>query len=203
MDLSAVYLDVSKDRLYTFGAASRERRSAQTAVYVIADGLARLLAPILSVTAEEIWARLPGARETSVHLALFPADASAWRDEPLDAEWRQLLDLRGQVNAVLEGARQRKEIGNAISAHVSITAGGALADLLDRYRDELAMWLITSGVTVERGAGDAPVISVRHADGEKCPRCWRFVTDLATAGRAAGLCLRCEDAIGGSDASAG
>ena len=116
MDLSAVYLDVSKDRLYTFGAASRERRSAQTAVYVIADGLARLIAPILSITADEIWARLPGAREASVHLALFPADAGAWRDEALEADWRQLLDVRSSVNAALEGARQRKEIGNALSA---------------------------------------------------------------------------------------
>ena len=113
VDLSAVYLDVSKDRLYTFGAASRERRSAQTAVYVIADGLARLMAPVLSITADEIWARLPGTREASVHLAEFPADAGTWRDEALDADWGQLLELRDQVNAALEGARQRKEIGNA------------------------------------------------------------------------------------------
>jgi isoleucyl-tRNA synthetase len=72
VDLSAVYLDVSKDRLYTFGADSRERRSAQTAVYVMADGLTRLIAPVLSITADEIWSRLPGTREESVHLALFP-----------------------------------------------------------------------------------------------------------------------------------
>jgi isoleucyl-tRNA synthetase len=196
VDLSAVYLDVSKDRLYTFGAASRERRSAQTAVYVVADGLARLLAPILSITADEIWARLPGARESSVHLALFPAGAGAWRDEALESDWHALLDLRGQVNAALEGARQRKEIGNALSAHVSITAGGALASLLERYRDEIPMWLITSGVTIERGTADEPAIAVRHADGEKCPRCWRFVTDLASEGPAAGLCPRCATAIG-------
>ncbi len=202
VDLSAIYLDVSKDRLYTFGAASRERRSAQTAVYVIADGLARLLAPVLSITSEEIWARLPGAREASVHLARFPADADAWRDEALDADWRRMVEVRNQVNAALEGARQRKEIGNALSAHVSIGAGGALALLLERYRDELAMWLITSGVTVEPGAGDEPVIGVRHADGEKCPRCWRYVTEMATAAPVAGLCLRCVEAVGASGARA-
>jgi isoleucyl-tRNA synthetase len=196
VDLSAVYLDVSKDRLYTFGAASRERRSAQTAVYRIADGLTRLLAPVLSVTADEIWARLPGAREASVHLARFPADAAAWRDEALEADWHALLDLRGLVNAALESARQRKEIGNGLSAHVSIAAGGPLAALLDRYRDELATWFITSSVAVEPGQAEQPAIAVRHADGEKCPRCWRFVTDLAATGPAAGVCPRCADAIG-------
>jgi isoleucyl-tRNA synthetase len=196
VDLSAVYLDVSKDRLYTFGAASRERRSAQTAVYVIADGLARLLAPILSITADDIWSRLPGTREDSVHLALFPDEAAAWRDEALEADWQQLLALRGQVNAALEGARQRKEIGNALSAHVSIAAAGPMSGLLDRYRNELPMWLITSSVTVESGAGEDPVVTVRHADGEKCPRCWRFVTDLS----AEGLCPRCIEAIGSSHA---
>jgi len=199
VDLSAIYLDVSKDRLYTFGAASRDRRSAQTAVYVIADGLTRLLAPILSITAEEIWARLPGKRLPSVHLSEFPADAGTWQDEELDADWHRLLELRGIVNAALEGARQRKEIGNALSAHVTISAGAPWTDLLDRYRAELAMLLITSSVTVERGGGETPTIIVKPAEGEKCPRCWRFVTERVPEGdAAAGLCMRCADAIGAS-----
>jgi isoleucyl-tRNA synthetase len=198
VDLSAIYLDVSKDRLYTFGAASRERRSAQTALYVIADGLARLLAPILSITAEELWSRLPGARAASVHLSEFPADAGSWQDEALDQDWGQLLDLRNQVNAALESARQRKEIGNALSAHVTISTSGAWLALVDKYRAELAMWLITSSVTVERGGPETPAIGVRHADGEKCPRCWRFVTERLQDGDAAGLCVRCADAIGAS-----
>jgi isoleucyl-tRNA synthetase len=196
VDLSALYLDVSKDRLYTFAAASRERRSAQTAVYVIADGLARLLAPILSITADEIWGRLPGAREDSVHLALFPVEPGAWRDEALEADWQRLLEVRAEVNAALEGARQRKEIGNALSAHVTVSAGGETGALLARYRDELPMWFITSSVSVEPGAGDGLTVTVRRADGEKCPRCWRFVTDLALAGPAAGLCPRCASAVG-------
>jgi isoleucyl-tRNA synthetase len=202
VDLSAVYLDVSKDRLYTFGASSRERRSAQTAVYVIAEGLTRLVAPVLSVTAEEIWARLPGTREESVHVALFPAEADAWRDEALEADWRELLDVRRQANAALEAARQRKEIGNALSARVSITAGGQIAALLERHRNELAMWLITSDVTIARGVSDDLTIVVQPAAGEKCPRCWRYVTEMATTGPVAGLCLRCVEAIGESRASA-
>jgi isoleucyl-tRNA synthetase len=137
-----------------------------------------------------------------VHLALFPADVESWSDEPLETDWRQLVNLRHQVNAALEGARQRKEIGNALSAHVTITAGGVLAGVLDRYRDELAMWLITSDVTVNRGTTDEAIIDIRPAAGDKCPRCWRFVTEVAQAGRAAGLCLRCEQAIGATSGQA-
>ncbi|HXT68518.1 MAG TPA: isoleucine--tRNA ligase [Vicinamibacterales bacterium] len=197
VDLSAFYLDVSKDRLYTFGANSLERRSAQTAVLIIADGLARLLAPILSITADEIWRQLPGNRESSVHLATFPpvSDLTAWRDAPLDAEWRQLLDLRGAVNAALEGARQRKEIGNALSANVTIAASGELADLLDKYDDDLEMFFITSGVRVERHQNAAPAVTVTAAAGEKCPRCWRFVDRLTAAGAATGVCDRCASAV--------
>jgi isoleucyl-tRNA synthetase len=202
VDLSAFYLDVSKDRLYTFGAGSRERRSAQTALYVIADGLARLIAPILSTTADEIWGRLPGAREASVHLALFPEGADAWRNEGLDAEWRQLIDVRSAVNAALEVARQRKDIGNALSAQITLSASGAMADLLERYREDLPMVFITSGVTIRRSGSDALEVAVAPADGEKCPRCWRFVPEFAPAGRAKGLCPRCAAAIGASDGHA-
>jgi len=202
VDLSAFYLDVSKDRLYTFRADSVERRSAQTAIYTIADGVARLLAPILSITADEIWRFLPGTREESVHLALFPGDAAArWRDEALDARWQQLLGVRSAVNAALEGARQRKEIGNALSAHVTITAGSEVADLLERYAVELPMLFITSGVTVRRGAAGDVSVEVSRASGEKCARCWRFVTDAAPEGEFLGLCGRCVDAVGGAVAS--
>ena len=95
-------------------------------------------------------------------------------------------------------AFQRKEIGNALSAHVTISTSGAYLELLDKYRAELPMWLITSEVSVERGGPEAPAISVRHAAGDKCPRCWRFVTNRVPDGDAAGLCTRCADAIGAS-----
>ena len=196
VDLSAFYLDVSKDRLYTFGAKTRERRSAQTAVYTIADGLARLVAPILSITADEIWGRLPGTREESVHLALFPETDDRWRDATIEERWQQLLQVRGLVNVALEGARQRKEIGNALSARVTLAASGAMADLLERSADQLPMFFITSEVEVRRVAAGDLTIEVAPARGEKCPRCWRFVTEFATDGDAAGLCLRCADALG-------
>jgi len=201
VDLSAFYLDVSKDRLYTFRADSAERRSAQTAVYIVADGLARLIAPILSVTADEIWPRLPGSREASVHLALFPSGTDAWRDEALEARWRTLMDVRAAVNAALETSRQRKEIGNALSAHVTLRASGDLAALLEAYADQLPMFFITSSVTVERLAVGDMSVDVGRAAGDKCPRCWRYVTDLVPDGDLAGLCRRCADAVEGSVAA--
>src|ERR1700712_549938 len=99
VDLSAFYADVSKDRLYTFAARSRERRSAQTAMYLMADGLTRLMAPILSFTADELWRRLPGTREESVHMAEFPSaqSVSGWSDADLTARWDTLGKLREQV----------------------------------------------------------------------------------------------------------
>ena len=189
VDLSAFHADVSKDRLYTLRADSPERRSAQTSCYVIADGLTRLLAPILSVTTDDVWHQLPGRREDSVHLATFPS-LGAWADEPLEERWRQLLDIRGVVNLALEGARQRKEIGSALAAHVTVRAAGAQASLLARYRDDLPMLFITSGVTLADGT-DTVEVEVARAVGDKCPRCWRVVAELD----AAGTCGRCAEAM--------
>jgi isoleucyl-tRNA synthetase len=202
VELSAFYLDVSKDRLYTFQAGSRERRSAQTAQYIVADGLARLIAPILPVTADEVWRRLPGTRERSVHLAEFPDPSDAHLDAALESRWERLLEVRRGVNAALEEARQRKEIGNALSAHVTIAASGELADLLERHRDDLPLLFITSAVTIERRPDGGPAVTVSRAPGEKCPRCWRFVTARVPDGELAGVCDRCADALGGIRASA-
>jgi isoleucyl-tRNA synthetase len=197
VDLSAFYLDVSKDRLYTLGAASRARRSAQTAQYLVADGLTRLIAPILSFTADEIWQRLPGAREESVHMAVFRTAAPGWHDAALEERWSQLLDVRKRVNEALEVARRDKIVGAPLTAHVDIGAGGATLDVLSRYAADLPMLLIVSSATVVP-ADDAAAVTVKvsRAAGEKCPRCWRFVTDQVRDGELAGLCGRCADAIG-------
>ena len=196
VDLSAFYLDVSKDRLYTLRADSRERRSAQTALYLVADGLTRLIAPILSMTADEIWAQLPGTREASVHLATFNADAPRWLDTAIDERWEQLLDVRRRVNESLEAARRDKLVGASLTAHVTIGAGGALYELLSRHQADLPMFLIVSSASVERRDDGEVAVEVRRADGDKCPRCWRFVTDIKSSGDLAGLCARCADAVG-------
>ncbi|MFI5177234.1 MAG: isoleucine--tRNA ligase [Vicinamibacterales bacterium] len=202
VDLSAFYVDVSKDRLYTFRADSVDRRSAQTAMYIIADGLTRLLAPILSMTADEIWQSLPGARDESVHLAEFPRGVEAWRDPDLEARWQELRDLRASVYGQLELARTAKTIGSSLEAQVrlGVPPGHGLAGLLGARQADLPMLFIVSSVDVVPGQGDL-TIEVAHAPGDKCPRCWRFVTETMTSGELTGLCLRCADAVGDTVAS--
>jgi isoleucyl-tRNA synthetase len=195
VDLSAFYADVIKDRLYTFRADSVERRSAQTACYVIADALARLLAPILSVTMEEVWDHLPERRESSIHLALFPGDLSVWADPGLDDTWSRLLVIRSTVNQALEVARQNKDIGSALSAHVTLRASGGEADLLAAHEADLPMLFITSAVTLDRQPAGELAVAVAKATGGKCPRCWRLVVEAATTAEDA-LCDRCRDAVG-------
>ncbi len=199
VDLSAFYADVSKDRLYTFAPTSPERRSAQTAMYVIADGLARLLAPILPVTAEEVWRHLPGTREASVHMAEFPAAFSI--EEMLDAEllarWDRLIGARSDVNRALEAARQEKTIGMSLAAHVTLRARGETAALLEAYRDQLPMLFIVSQLQLVRDAGEGPSleVSVTRAEGEKCARCWRTVPSVSSVAETLGLCERCIGAL--------
>jgi isoleucyl-tRNA synthetase len=199
VDLSAFYADVSKDRLYTFAAAALERRSAQSAMYIIADGLARLLAPLLPVTAEEMWRHLPGSREASVHVAEFPAHDAI--DQLLDAElvqrWDRLLAIRDEVNRALEAARQEKTIGNSLGAHVLLRARGAAAQLLVSRRDELPMLFIVSQLDFQTAEGDGPELEVlvTRARGEKCARCWRIVPAISKHPQTEGLCDRCVDAL--------
>ena len=196
VDLSAFYADVSKDRLYTLAAASPERRSAQTAMYVMAEGLARLLAPILPVTSDELWRHLPaGSREASVHLSLFPADGAALARPEMDARWERLRAIRDDVNRALETARQEKIIGTSLQAHVRLSAGGASGALLQEYSSDLPMLFIASQVTLDPGGPEGVSVSVTRAEGQKCERCWRTVPDIVRDGRLAGLCSRCVEAL--------
>ena len=192
IELSAFYADVAKDRLYTFAAASRERRSAQTTIYLIADTLTRLVAPLLPVTMDEVWSYLPGERPASVHLAPFRGDLKTWQNDALNDRWARLIDVRSLVNQALEVARQNKEIGSALAAHVELEASGDLGDLLEQAIDDLPMLFITSGATVRKAAAGDLTVRVHKATGGKCPRCWRFVVDEpATDGE---VCERCRRA---------
>ena len=205
VDLSAFYADVSKDRLYTFAPGSPERRSAQTAMFIIADGLARLLAPILPVTSEEMWRHLPGEREPSVHLAEFPPRSAIERliDRSLVARWERLIAVRDEVNRALESARQGKTIGTSLAARVSLSAGGETAELLERCREDLPMLFIVSQVSLDRlpGSGDALGVQVTRAEGEKCARCWRVVERVSSERDTLGLCERCIGALAGRGAA--
>jgi isoleucyl-tRNA synthetase len=166
-------------------------------MYVMAEGLTRLLAPVLPMTTDELWRHLPGTREASVHLADFPADTAAMVDPPLVERWERLIAVRNAVNQALEIKRQDKTIGTSLGARLTVRTGGATAALLDQYRDDLPMLFIVSQVEVDThgdGAG-ALEIEVTRAEGEKCPRCWRVVTAVSSAPDTEGLCERCADAL--------
>jgi isoleucyl-tRNA synthetase len=205
VDLSAFYADVSKDRLYTFAAGAPERRSAQTAMYLIADGLARLLAPILPFTSDEIWRHLPAVRVPSVHIAEFPsrAEVGTLADRDLAARWQRLIAIRDDVNRALESARQGKTIGTSLGARVTLSASGAAGTLLERYRDDLPMLFIVSQVdlAIREGTEDSLAIDVARAEGYKCARCWRMVDAISSAPGTDGLCDRCVAALRGSRAA--
>ena len=198
VDLSAFYVDVSKDRLYTLAARSASRRAAQTAMYIIVDGLARLIAPILPVTAEQLWKALPGRREASVHLAEFPSKASlaGLVDTALLAEWQQLLAIRDAVNVEIEARRKEKLFGTSLGAHVTLSASGDTLELLRRYEETLPLLLIVSDVRLQPvAAGPELSIAVSKADGVKCERCWRIVPSVTQDTGREGLCGRCVEAL--------
>jgi isoleucyl-tRNA synthetase len=197
VDLSAFYVDVTKDRMYTFAAHSRARRSGQTAMYIMADGLARLMAPILVFTADEVWQHLPGTRSASVHLEEFPK-LGHLVDSELVERWNRLMAVRDDVNAALEEKRKAKVIGNSLSAKVTIAARGPIAALLQRYHRDLPMLFIVSDVALDLGPPDGPDdvrVVVERAGGVKCERCWRYVPSLTTEPDRAGICDRCVEAL--------
>jgi len=192
-DLSAVYFDVSKDRLYTAAADSPERRGAQAALYRVAHALVRLMAPLLAFTAEEAWAFLKRADEPdSVHLTEFPGieEFTGLAPEAL-ADWEGLLAVRERVTKALEVARQEKLIGAPLEAQVHLQAGGALYDLLGRHAAELPGLFIVSAVELKPGSGDDLAVHVARAEGVKCERCWKFKTDVGADPEFSILCFSC------------
>ncbi|HTH25222.1 MAG TPA: isoleucine--tRNA ligase, partial [Vicinamibacterales bacterium] len=191
VDLSAFYVDVTKDRMYTFGGKSEARRSGQTAMFIVVDGLARLLAPVLSVTMDELWRMLPGDREESVHMALFPRDFEQWQDAALLERWSALASVRDQVNLRLEEKRKDKTIAANLSARVVIGASGETAALLKQYESFLPTLFGVSEVELKSGDG----VTVERATGTKCERCWRYVPEVSAEPDRAGLCPRCVEAL--------
>jgi len=201
--MSAFYLDVLKDRLYTAPARSLARRSAQTAIYRILDALTRLIAPVLSFTADEIWQHLPGDREKSVHLSGFPRFEESLVDTELEARYERLLAVRSEVSRALEMARNAKTIGHSLDAQVKLfSRDDACRELLEQYRGELATLFIVSRVEL----GDSPegvsgqelphlAIAVEKAPGEKCERCWNYATTIGESDEYPTVCHRCREAL--------
>jgi isoleucyl-tRNA synthetase len=197
-DLSALYFDIVKDRLYTFAPKSRERRSAQTAVYRINDALVRLLAPLLTFTCEEVWTHMghSAGAPSSVHLADLPAGAELACDSSasgLETLTAILREAREDVMKHLEAARQTKFIGSGLEAQVQIGPGYPHYPLLASYDGPLAPLFIVSQVKLL--SGDAPPIRIARAEGAKCARCWKYTTDVGSDPGFPTICKPCAGAV--------
>ncbi len=205
-DLSALYLDVIKDRLYTFAPNAPARRSAQTALWRIAEALTRLIAPILSFTADEVWSYLPKVegREASVHLSLFPdiAEIVPGNTRDLLSDWELLLEVRERTFISLEGSRRDGLIGKGLDAQVALAAGRSQFEVLKTYRTQLSELLNISNSSLTHTASldsvsgsNGVVISSGPANGRRCERCWRYTQDVGHEQNYPGVCLRCADAL--------
>ncbi|MBM3890546.1 MAG: class I tRNA ligase family protein, partial [Verrucomicrobia bacterium] len=196
VDLSAFYLDILKDRLYTLGKVSAERRSSQTALHTIAATLAKLLAPVLPFTADEVWQCLPagGARDAldSVHLALLPDYDARSFDGELEARWERLQTLRQLVAQELEKERAAGRIGKSLEAAVTLRGGDAETQAMLKYFEpQLPALLIVSQVAIELDL-DAPFsVKVAPASGRKCARCWRWEPSVGQCAEHPTICARC------------
>ncbi len=202
VELSAFYFDVIKDRLYTYAPNSPGRRSAQTAVWRITEAMARLLAPILTFTCEEVWQHLPKVpgRAESVHLAKFPdagdvlGNASVAENDSQAPDWPMLLAVREQVMKALEEERNAKRIGKSLEAQLLITAADPAYSVLKRYADQLRYLFIVSSVTLAQGSGNGTGgvhVEVKKAGGAKCERCWNYSPHVGEDRTYPTVCERC------------
>jgi isoleucyl-tRNA synthetase len=197
VDLSSFYLDVLKDRMYTFAPSSQARRSAQTVLWKITETLVRLVAPILSFTADEVWDYLPevDGREASVHLALFPDPVEVFSEDPapLLEEWKQLFAVRDAALVKLEEERKEKRIGKGLEAELQIAASGEQLALLEGHAAGLKEVINVSGVKVVPGS--ELEITALPARGHKCARCWNFMPEVGPYGIWQNVCTRCQGAL--------
>ncbi|MDG1462510.1 MAG: class I tRNA ligase family protein, partial [Gammaproteobacteria bacterium] len=202
VELGGFYLDVLKDRLYTTGADSHPRRSAQSAMYYISEAMVRLMAPILSFTAEEIWDLLPGDREASVFYDQFydvPEPAV------LDIDWDNLVKAREGVSKALEDQRKAGLIGSGLEAEITLYAEGEMKAALESLGEELRFVFITSEASVadvlEKPADAKECegfwVSVAPSKNEKCVRCWHRRADVGSVSGHEKICGRCADNIDG------
>ena len=203
VDLSSVYLDILKDRLYVEAADSPERRSAQTAMYEILKGLVATMAPIIPFTAEEIYELIPGDREASVHLTTFPDIETSPLSQDHQEAWDRVFRLREAASRVLERARAAQTIGQSLEADIALTGVPSAERILGGLAIDLSKVFIVSHVDFngpEEGTGDVVDleglgqigISMRPARGEKCGRCWNYREEVASTGE---LCERCERVV--------
>ena len=208
-DLSSIYLDILKDRLYTCPTLSAERKSAQSVLYHILDCLTRVAAPMMVITAEEIFAISPKTRELSkipsVHLLAWPMVEKSWESKDMEEKFKVLLDLRSFVLKALDEQRKQGAIGSGLQAKVIIkTASDRDFNYFKSFGNDLASYCIVSQVFLEKTSAPATGLSeyfsqtsieVLSADGVKCSRCWNYRTDVGENHKHPTLCLRCAKAV--------
>jgi len=198
VDLSAFYLDILKDRLYTFPAGSPGRRAAQTVLYEILHKMTRLMAPVLAFTADEVWRRIPGT-SGSVHTQLLPEVEADALDDELAGRWERLRALRGLVSKAAEESRAAKVIGHSLDAKAVIHVDYRWEDFLAPYAAELPFLFIVSQVDLVEGSGGAftdpelpgVAVDVLRADGTKCQRCWNYSPTVGQDPGQPEACERC------------
>jgi isoleucyl-tRNA synthetase len=197
VDLSAVYLDILKDRLYTFRAGDPLRRGSQTVLYEIIVAITKLMAPILSFTAEEIWLSLGIQRggHSSVHLGQFPEASPEWHDAKLAQRWERLLGYRTQVQGVLEVSRRDKVIGSSLEAAIEIRADADALAFLKTYERDLPTLFIVSHVRLTAVSGGPVTVVAMKSSFAKCERCWNYREAVGRDAAHPTLCDRCVEAL--------
>ena len=202
-ELSSFYLDMLKDRLYTHGKNSVSRRGAQTVMYEILHTLMRVMAPILSFTAEEIWQHIPKRKEerqaVSVHLLSWPQANSRYRNEALAQEFKVIFALRDPILKALEEERAKGAIGSSLEAKLILSLNASLSAVFEKYKNDLAFLFIVSQVELKRIEKGEYVIEAVKADGQKCPRCWNFRADIGADALHPDICKRCAAALGDTE----
>jgi isoleucyl-tRNA synthetase len=203
VDLSAMYLDVLKDRLYTNKAASPARRSGQTAMFTILKAMTQLLAPILTFTAEEVWAALPRweGKEVSVHMTQFPQLNNQYFNAELGERWKTMIEAKAEITKAIEQARKEKVIGHSLDARVSLVPSSSLRDFLASHLEDLRALLIVSQLRlVEKQEVVNPysseefkglTVGVDKAPGVKCERCWIYAQSVGNDKDHPSICDRC------------
>jgi isoleucyl-tRNA synthetase len=203
VDLSALYLDVLKDRLYTNKAASNVRRSGQTAMFIILDSMTRLLAPILTFTSEEVWSAMPAwnNKEDSIHLAQFPKVDDKYCNEDLGERWKAMIEAKSEIAKAVEQARKEKIIGHSLDARITIAAPQKLRELIATHIEDMRSLLIVSQLQLAdekdiaapfRSAEiEGLVVGVEKARGGKCERCWIYEESVGADTNHPTVCARC------------
>jgi isoleucyl-tRNA synthetase len=197
VDLSSLYLDMRKDCLYTFAEDSRQRRSAQTAIYHLLTTVVKLMAPIIAHTSEEAWQQFGGNGDSySIHLQDWPLPDEIWEDAELNETFQVLLDLRDKVTKAMEDKRANKEIGTSLEAAVKIFVPPSLAGIIKKREGLLPTLFIVSEVEVIYiDQEDEVLVEVGRASGEKCSRCWNYRISVGENQDHPEICDRCLEVV--------